>query len=132
MNLTSKTRLLYAEDDRDTRDMISFALETEGFEVVCPINLQAFLKAANDEQWDLIVLDNWMPEISGIELCKKIREFDTSTPIVFYSAAAYGRDMDEALEAGAFSYIIKPVELNVLIDRLHVAVNSRQAQADNL
>lgn len=125
MNLTAKTRLLYAEDDQDTRDMISFALEREGFLVVCPANLHDFLKLANDEPWDLFMLDNWMPEISGLELCKKIREFDGTTPIVFYSAVAYDRDRDEALACGASAYIVKPIALDGLIKGLRAAVDSR-------
>jgi DNA-binding response OmpR family regulator len=120
-------RLLYAEDDPDTRDMISVALGSEGFEVVCPKDLEVFLKLANDERWDLYMLDNWMPEISGVELCKRIREFDASTPIVFYSAVAYEHDKNEALAAGAFAYITKPVALDDLILGLRAALRSAQA-----
>ena len=127
MNLTKKTRLLYAEDDPDTRDMISVALGSEGFEVVCPTDLQHFLKVANEERWDLFVLDNWMPEISGIELCKQIREFDASTPIVFYSAVAYEHDKNEALAAGAFDYIVKPIAIDDLILGLRAAVADHQS-----
>lgn len=126
MNLTSKTRLLYAEDDPDTRDMISVALGSEGFEVVCPADLNDFLKIANDERWDLFVLDNWMPEISGVELCRKIREFDLTTPIVFYSAVAYENDKKEALAAGACAYLVKPIAIDDLIVGLRAAVASRQ------
>lgn len=125
MDLTNKTRLLYAEDDQDTRDLISFALEREGFIVVCPANLHDFLKLANEEPWDLFMLDNWMPEISGLELCKKIREFDANTPIVFYSAVAYDRDKKEAFACGASSYIVKPIDLERLVKSLRAVVDSR-------
>jgi DNA-binding response OmpR family regulator len=123
---TLKTRLLYAEDDQDTRDMISVALGSEGFEVVCPTDLRDFLKIASGEPWDLFVLDNWMPEISGVELCRKIREFDLKTPIVFYSAVAYENDKNEALAAGASAYIVKPVTIDDLIVGLRAAVNPSQ------
>ncbi len=125
MTLTSKIRLLYAEDDPDTRDMISLALGSEGFEVVCPTDLRDFLKIASDEPWDLFVLDNWMPEISGVELCLKIREFDPKTPIVFYSAVAYQNDKNIALAAGACAYIVKPITMDDLILGLRAAINSR-------
>ena len=123
---TSKLRLLYAEDDPDTRDLLSLALGSEGFEVVCPNDLHHFLKVASDERWDLFVLDNWMPEISGVELCRRIRAFDSHTPIVFYSAAVYERDKQQAFAAGAFAYINKPIGLEDLIQQLRSAIDSRQ------
>jgi DNA-binding response OmpR family regulator len=92
---------------------------------VCPANLHDFLKIANDERWDLFMLDNWMPEISGIELCKRIREFDASTPIVFYSAVAYDRDKEEALNCGASAYIVKPIAMDGLVKGLRTALDSR-------
>jgi DNA-binding response OmpR family regulator len=59
---------------------------------------------------ELYILDNWLPDGSGVQLCKKIREINTSVPIVFTSAAARNRDRDEALSAGADRYIIKPYD----------------------
>lgn len=127
---TLKIRILYAEDDPDTRDMLAVALGTEGFEVVCPEDLRDFLRLADEERWDVFLLDNWMPEISGVDLCKSIRSFDTETPIVFYSAAAYERDSTAALEAGAFSYIIKPIAIDDLISGLRAAVDSGNRSRD--
>jgi DNA-binding response OmpR family regulator len=125
MYLTPRTRLLYAEDDEDTRDLICVVLEAEGFEVVCAGNPLEFLKLAKDESWHLYMLDTWMPEMNGFEVCTKIREFDSSTPIVFYSAAALERDKKRAFECGAFDYFIKPVPFEVLIKGIRAAVNSR-------
>jgi two-component system OmpR family response regulator len=120
----SATRLLYAEDDPDTREMICIALETEGFKVVCPADLRELLRLAKDESWDLFMLDTWMPQISGFELCSRIRKFDSRTPIVFYSAAARECDKRAALECGACDYIVKPVAFEVLVKRLNAAVDS--------
>src|SRR5688572_19813754 len=52
-------------------------------------NLQDGLKAASEQKFDLYLLDLWLPDGSGLDPCKKIREFDVKTPVVFYSAAAY-------------------------------------------
>lgn len=83
------------------------------------------LKVAKADRWDLYMLDTWMPEISGFELCERIREFDSKTPIVFYSASAYDRDKERARECGAFAYIVKPVEFEELVKGLRAAINSR-------
>jgi DNA-binding response OmpR family regulator len=118
-------RLLYAEDDPDTRELIILALEVEGFEVVCPPTLQDFLRLAKDEEWHLYMLDSWMPEIDGFTLCNKIRAFDPLTPIVFYSGAAFEWDKKRAFECGAADYIVKPIDLDNLIQRLKTAVATR-------
>jgi two-component system OmpR family response regulator len=72
--MPSTIRLLYAEDDPDTRDMICVALEMEDFEVVCPNSPPKFLKIAKEGRWDAYMLDTWLPDISAVELCKRIRE----------------------------------------------------------
>ena len=123
------TRLLYAEDDPDTREMICVALEFEGFEVVCPDNPQEFLKLAKAEKWDVFMLDNWMPDMNGIELCRELRKFDSVTPIVFYSAAAYQTEKQKALASGAQSYITKPALLEVLVEGLRSVVSSKASTA---
>ena len=125
MSPTSKSRLLYAEDDPDTREMILVALQTAGFEVVCPGDLNEFLTVAKNERWDVFMLDTWMPEIDGFELCVKLREFDSSTPIVFYSGAALDRDKQRASECGAFAYFVKPIPFNDLVRGLRAAIASR-------
>jgi DNA-binding response OmpR family regulator len=120
------TRLLYAEDDPDTRDLIVLALEMEGFEVVCPSTTKDFLRLAQEEMWHLFMLDTWMPEIDGFTLCNKIRAFDPFTPVVFYSGAALEWDKQRAFDCGAADYVVKPIELEILIERLRSVVASAQ------
>jgi DNA-binding response OmpR family regulator len=125
MSPASMTRLLYAEADPDTREMIRLALQTAGFEVCCPSDLSEFLTVAKNERWDIFMLDTWMPEVDGFELSAKLREFDSRTPIVFYSGAALDRDKQRASECGAFAYFVKPLPIDDLIKGLHAAIASR-------
>jgi DNA-binding response OmpR family regulator len=67
------------------------------------------LRIARQGGFDLYILDNWLPDNSGVELCRAIREFDAHTPILFYSAAAYAKDIQEGLRAGAQAYLVKPI-----------------------
>lgn len=115
-------RLLYAEDDPDTRELIVLALQLEGFEVVCPSNLQDFLRLAKDEVWQLYMLDTWMPEIDGFALCKQLRELDPDTPVVFYSGAALDRDKKQAMDCGASAYFVKPMNSDDLLVGLRAAI----------
>jgi len=69
--------------------------------------------------------------MTGVELCKRIKEFDAHTPIIFYSAAAFQADKDEALAAGAQAYVTKPSSVEELVDAIRLAISSsRDIQAE--
>ena len=108
-------RLLYVEDHSDTRDLISFVLREEGFEVVTLANPQEAIHLAETERFSLYILDNWMEGMSGIELCTRLREFDVTTPILFFSGAARELDKQNAIACGAQGYLCKPSTLDALI-----------------
>ena len=105
---SSVPQILYTEDDADTRELISFVLTQSNCKVVLADNNDKALLLARNSQFDLYIIDNWMPGGSGIDLCRKLREFDPSTPILFYSGAGYERDKQEAFASGAQAYLTKP------------------------
>ena len=110
-----KGRILCTEDDEDTRELIILMLKFAGYEVICTDNSEKTLELIQTESFDLCLLDNWMPGVSGEDLCKKIRAFDTKTPILFYSGAAYDSDKARAQDAGAQGYLVKPVRESELV-----------------
>jgi DNA-binding response OmpR family regulator len=79
-------------------------------------NNDSALLLARSNQFDLYMIDNWMPGGSGIDLCRKLREFDSHTPILFYSGAAHDKDKQEAFSSGAQGYLTKPVDNDELIE----------------
>ncbi|HWF87339.1 MAG TPA: response regulator [Pyrinomonadaceae bacterium] len=101
-------RVLYIEDHEDTRELVTLVLEQKCIEVVTGTTIKSGVALAGSQAFDLYLLDSWLPDGSGIELCRKIREFDQVTPILFYSAAAYEVDRAEAIRSGAQAYLIKP------------------------
>jgi DNA-binding response OmpR family regulator len=109
-----KGRILCTEDDKDTRELITLTFTLAGFEVVCTDNAEDAIARIRAEKFDLCLIDNWMPGVSGEDLCKRIREFD-KTPILFYSGAGYDSDKRRAREAGAQGYLVKPVMNDHLI-----------------
>lgn len=115
---SSIRRILYIEDDADTRELISFLLRQENYEVVVAESPEQSLELAQTMPFDLYMLDNWMPGASGIDLCKKLRSFDSNTPILFYSGAAYDRDKHEAFAAGAQGYLTKPTDNDALVQEV--------------
>jgi DNA-binding response OmpR family regulator len=60
------------------------------------------------ERFDLYMIDGWLPEIDGFELCRRMRAFDPHIPILFFSGAAYEADKRKGIAAGADDYVVKP------------------------
>ena len=104
----NRRHILYVEDHEDTRELITLVLQQKNFEVTTERTVEKGAQLAREQNFDLYLLDSWLADGSGLDLCKKIREFDRITPIVFYSAAAYEVDRDTALKSGAQAYLIKP------------------------
>lgn len=108
MQCENPPRVLYIEDHEDTRELVTLVLEQKSYEVVTGATIESGVALAGSQQFDLYLLDSWLPDGSGLDLCRQIREFDKATPILFYSAAAYEIDRDEAMSSGAQAYLIKP------------------------
>ncbi len=124
--------ILYVEDDEDTRELVTYVLAKSYYKVIAAANGDDALRLARTNDFDLYVIDNWMSGGSGIDLCKKLREFDTRTPILFYSGAAFESDKQQAFAAGAQGYLIKPAGPNDLISeviRIVSAARSNEAPA---
>jgi DNA-binding response OmpR family regulator len=99
-----KKRILVVEDQDDKCNLLRLALGEYDFVAVGDYNTG--LRMAKRQYFDLYVLDNQIPGGTGIELCRRIREFDPNTPILFCSGRA---DSSEALGAGAQAYFAKPI-----------------------
>jgi len=115
---SSKARILYTEDHKDTRELVMLVLSGEGFEVVCPDHPDEALSLARTQCFDLYLVDSWMPGLSGNELSRRIREFDSDTPILFFSGAAHESDKESARASGAQGYLVKPAGVDELIDEV--------------
>jgi DNA-binding response OmpR family regulator len=117
---TARKRILCVDDHEDTRDMMSVLLDQCGYEAVIAASVSDALESARSGGLALCILDHWLTESNGIELCQQIRAFDSDTPIMFYSAAGYEADIQKGLDAGAQAYLVKPdfERLRPTIDRL--------------
>ncbi|HEX8847525.1 MAG TPA: response regulator [Pyrinomonadaceae bacterium] len=101
-------QILFVEDTSDTRDLVEFSLKSEGFEVVTAQTADEGLAQARTKNFSLILLDIGLPDKDGLELCREIRRFDETTPIIFYTAFAELLDEQEAFKAGAQGCLRKP------------------------
>lgn len=123
-------RVLYIEDHEDTRELVTLVLEQRSYEVVTGSTIQSGVTLAGLQHFDLYLLDSWLTDGSGLDLCRQIREFDKTTPILFYSAAAYESDRADAIESGAQAYLVKPSQPSELCNLVTSLIESnRRARA---
>lgn len=113
-------RILFVDDNEDTCELVKYLLTRADNEyaVTTVSTAQNAVNFIESEAFDLYILDYRLPEISGAELCRKIRYRDSKTPVLFFSAAAYPVDFDEAFKAGATEYLVKPDDLFKLTETI--------------
>jgi DNA-binding response OmpR family regulator len=124
MQTEKSRRILYIEDHADTRELVTLLLAQKSYEVITGSTIASGVSLATAEQFDLYLLDSWLPDGSGLDLCQQIRQFDKTTPILFYSAAAYAADQDLALQSGAQAYLVKPSQPSELCDMVTDLIES--------
>jgi len=114
-----KKKILIVEDDLDIRIMMEYILREDYDLVLCGDGRSGIDKAV-EERPDLILLDIYMPGISGLEVCKAVRDNSeiSSTPIILLTAGALKEEVSEGYAIGADDYIFKPFEPGELIERI--------------
>jgi DNA-binding response OmpR family regulator len=101
-------RILFVDDHEDMHALLAATLGRSGHQVVSVNNPLSALVLARNQGFDLFILDSLFSDSTGIELCRRIREFDSSTPVVFFSGDSKESTRYESMNAGAQAYIAKP------------------------
>lgn len=116
----AKRRLLIVDDEHDFVDALSTRLEAKGYDVIKAFDGKEGLEKAHLEHPDLIVLDIIMPEMSGYDVCRKLKvdQKFNNIPIIILTAKFEPSDIEFGKEMGADAYLTKPVELDVLSDKI--------------
>lgn len=123
---TTKKRVFCAEDHDDTRQLLSLLLGQSDYEVEAAATIADGLQLARQQRFDLYLLSGRFPDGSGIEMCRHIRRFDPTTPILFYSAAAYEADRQSGISAGAQAYFNKPGDIFELVNLITQLINQKE------
>jgi DNA-binding response OmpR family regulator len=124
------SRVLVVDDDADIRELVAFKLEQAGFEVEAAADGQLGLDAALANAPDLVLLDLMMPKLSGIEVCRALRDNDSTadTPVILLTAKAQEADVQRGFSAGADDYIVKPFSPRELITRVQAVLARAKAR----
>ena len=117
----SDFKVLAIDDEKDILLLLKYNLESEGYHVKTASSGKEGIKVAGEFNPDLILVDIMMPEIDGIEVCRRLREIDkfTSTYILFLTARVEEYSEVAAFDAGGDDYITKPIKPRALISRIN-------------
>ncbi|AMV61368.1 DNA-binding heavy metal response regulator [Pediococcus damnosus] len=111
------SRILIIEDEKSLSRFVELELQHEGYETEVQFNGRSGLDAALNKNFDAILLDLMLPELNGIEVCRRVREAKT-TPIIMMTARDSVMDRVSGLDHGADDYIVKPFAIEELLARL--------------
>ena len=119
--------ILVADDDPNLREVVRYALSREGFLVIEANNGVEALTLALARAPDLVVLDVLMPELDGLEVCRRLRRDRESLPILFLSSRDEELDRVVGLEIGGDDYVTKPFSPRELVSRVKALLRRSRA-----
>ena len=116
--------ILIVEDEHDIRELVSYTLENEGYNTLKAPDGHTGLELARKNKPDLILLDIMLPDIDGLEVCRKIKRDEAvgGIPVIMLTAKSEDSDVVSGLELGAEDYITKPFSPRVLVARLRAVL----------
>lgn len=125
------TRVLVVDDEAAIRDAVAYSLRAEGLQVECREDGSSAVAAVRDNGFDLLVLDVLLPDISGVEVARRVRE-SSDVPILMLTARDAEADLVLGFEAGADDYVAKPFSMRELISRARAILRRRELDRSSL
>lgn len=125
-------RILLVEDEEKLAKFVELELSYEGYEVSVAHDGLTGLMTARDLNPDLIVLDWMMPGLSGVEVCRRLRQTGSQVPIILLTAKDDVSDRVEGLDAGADDYVVKPFSIEELLARVRAHLRRSDPQEADL
>ncbi len=123
--------ILVVDDEVKLAQLIELELKYEGYEVTVAHDGLAGLTKAREGQVDLLILDWMMPGLSGVEICRRLRDTGDKVPIILLTAKDEVSDRVTGLDAGADDYLVKPFSIEELLARVRAALRRHQEQASD-
>jgi two-component system, OmpR family, alkaline phosphatase synthesis response regulator PhoP len=128
---TTKPKILIVDDEPDILEFLSYNLKKENYQVITAGNGKAGIELAKSELPDLIILDIMMPEMDGVEVCRKLRSMEefSNTIITFLTARNEDYTQIAALDLGGDDYITKPIKPAVFLSRIKALLRRSERKA---
>jgi two-component system OmpR family response regulator len=112
-------RILIVDDERDTLDLIDLTLQTAGYDIHLASGGEESLQLIRNGDFDLVLLDIMMPDLSGFDVLRTLKEeMVDHPPVIFLTAKSMPEDREEGMELGAKDFLTKPVTRGSLLDSI--------------
>ncbi|MBN6204876.1 response regulator transcription factor [Ralstonia pickettii] len=116
----TQAKILIIEDEQKISRVLQLELKFENYETEVADNGKDALRLIEEQDWDLVLLDIMIPELSGLEVLRRVRRNDEETPIILLTARDEIHDKVSGLDLGANDYITKPFQIEELLARIRV------------
>jgi two-component system response regulator PilR (NtrC family) len=123
--------ILVVDDELSMREFLKILLEKEGYDVTPVAEATSAIDQINSGSFDLVISDIKMPGMGGLTLLEKIKEIDSSLPVIMITAFASPENAVIAMKSGAFDYITKPFKVDEIIKIIKSAISSSGSSADS-
>lgn len=130
--MMSKPAILIVEDEQKLSRVIQLELEYESYLTEVASDGKNALRLIEEKKWDLVLLDIMLPELSGLEVLRRVRRSNDDTPIILLTARDLVHDKVSGLDLGANDYITKPFEIEELLARIRVHLRKPVMQETSL
>ena len=125
----SSTRVLVVDDEPNITDLVALALRYEGFSVEKAASGRAALSAVQKFKPDLVILDVMLPDVSGLDVMKRLSAEGRKVPVIFLTARDSTEDKVHGLTIGGDDYVTKPFSIEELVARIRVVLRRHQPAA---
>ncbi|AUV04206.1 response regulator transcription factor [Phytobacter ursingii] len=125
-------KILLVEDDRDIAGLLRLNLQDEGYQIVHEEDGARALAQLEKTDWDAVILDLMLPNVDGLEICRRIRQMTRYLPVIIISARTSETHRVLGLEMGADDYLAKPFSILELVARVKALFRRQEAMGRNL
>ena len=128
----NKEKILVIDDEAGIRSSLKGILEDEGYTIKAVVTGEDALKLLQKENFDLVLLDIWLPQMNGIEILKKIRKMDENPQVVMISGHGTVETAVEAIKLGAYDFLEKPLSLEKVVLTVKNALIQKKLEDENI
>lgn len=126
-----KAKILIVDDEVSTTKLMQGFLQKKGYQIQIKHNPEEALQLANEEEFDLVITDYRMPQMTGLDLINKIREVDPVIPFIMITAYGSIETAVEIIKSGASEYLTKPIDLEELLLLIDKCIDKKQLMVEN-
>jgi DNA-binding response OmpR family regulator len=128
MRMTDKIKILLVDDETEFASALAERLEIRGYKAKTTNNGESGITLAQNEHFDIAILDLMMPGMSGLETLKNIKLISPQLPVILLTGHGSTKEGMEGMRIGAADYLMKPLDINELLEKINLALANQGAE----